>query len=212
MSLASKPIGSMSLRVGSRSPKMLPVVSLCCPIVSWIGLACSYGSCGRLVQTQTVLLCCVGRRNGTYLLPPTIQPAMPEACTQCGSNTWEEDVGPECTVFLESHTSSTRFVDLVCSSCAAKGFEQPSRVIVDGPEYGLMRKSAVLSCERGTAVFWHICSAGWHIIIRSGVFQVFAYTVSQDAEEPCCQVLLPRICFVSTLQSAWSCCTPGGTS
>ena len=55
-------------------------------------------------------------------------------------------------MFLASHTTSVHFMDLVCSSCMAAGFEQPTKLTVDGPEYGLLRQTETQACEEALSL------------------------------------------------------------
>lgn len=88
-----------------------------------------------------------GRAAGLLPLADRLVPEVPGCCYQCGGNDWRELEGPECTVFLKSRTATTRFVDLMCTNCSAGASQQPTCIIVDGPEFGLLRQTPSQACE-----------------------------------------------------------------
>ncbi|KAL4457837.1 hypothetical protein ABPG75_012702, partial [Micractinium tetrahymenae] len=70
------------------------------------------------------------RKAGNYKLPPVAAPSE-RACPDCSTNSWTVRQGAPCTVFMQTHSVSMRFDELVCAcGCVLQ---------VDGKELGLLR-------------------------------------------------------------------------
>ncbi|KAL4427978.1 hypothetical protein ABPG75_002067 [Micractinium tetrahymenae] len=85
------------------------------------------------------------RKAGNYKLPPVAAPSE-RACPNCSTNSWTVRQGAPCTVFMQTHSVSMRFDELVCAcGCVLQ---------VDGKELGLLRVKPGFAVDLGVLYEW----------------------------------------------------------